>query len=115
MDASESFDIFDTLTNLKPNAKVYEATELIGSLVKVVGYHVCSTSYQRNTQSSYLFLSSARDTWQRINDLIAQVETEAKWESYDEYTGLIDPLEGSVSSLWIQMLAFPDAFNAGHC
>lgn len=69
----------------------YEVTSLIKYLIELIGADVCA--FRRNNQVSYRFVERARNVCDRINQLIAAVETDARWEDYFKYTAAVDILE----------------------
>ncbi len=71
----------------------HAATEAIKYLLQGVGRDVMS--FQRNTHVSYMVVERARDIGRTINQCIFNVEngTTEDWDSFDKFTGAIEPLE----------------------
>ncbi|KAF8599073.1 hypothetical protein BDV93DRAFT_512003 [Ceratobasidium sp. AG-I] len=84
-----SSTLFIDLTTLSTSN--YPATTHVKYLIELIGAHVCA--FRRNTQSAYRFVERARDLCDKINSLIADVETNAGLDNYLKYTEAIDPLE----------------------
>jgi hypothetical protein len=99
--AANSF--LDSLTSPRldrvPKDTKYPVTDLIQTLLLTAAYEVCSEGYTRNTLSSYLFVSTARDLRDKIHELILDVNSGQGdlWTKFKKYTSLIDPLERCVA------------------
>lgn len=86
------FTLYDDLTKTRAGTTSdYAATDVIKFLVQTIGHDACSV--KRNAQSTYWLVSRARDICDAIHDLIAKVDSENDWTSYNKYTDMIDPLE----------------------
>ncbi|KIK53841.1 hypothetical protein GYMLUDRAFT_63505 [Collybiopsis luxurians FD-317 M1] len=98
--AANSF--LDSLTSPRldrvPKDTKYPVTDLIQTLLLTAAYEVCSEGYTRNTLSSYLFVSTARDLRDKIHELILDVNSGQGdlWTKFKKYTSLIDPLESAL-------------------
>ncbi|KAG8706766.1 hypothetical protein FRC11_007985, partial [Ceratobasidium sp. 423] len=71
--------------------RLYQATDVIYKLLRVVGTEVCS--FRRNHQVAYRLVERARDLYDAINARIHLVDINDSWEDYEVYTQAIDPLE----------------------
>ncbi|THU96142.1 hypothetical protein K435DRAFT_858835 [Dendrothele bispora CBS 962.96] len=100
-DHPQPFSLYTGITSSRDSAvEDYPVSELIKTLIHYAGVEICSPTFQRFTLSSYEFISTARDTRDEINKLVAKVDSSSSeedvWDDFDRYTGLIDPTEDAL-------------------
>jgi hypothetical protein len=83
--------LYDSFSGVPDSDSPAGATDLLKTLIQVVGHHV--SEFKRNTLSAYRIVQRSCDLYNKINELIEQVETDPGWDSYDQYTKAIGPLE----------------------